>query len=100
MKLSPAPTKRQAQVLALLRGGYEAWHPLSFREMAYLLGVSSVNGVLDHLRALERKGLVVHRRGMGARLAWMPVIRGDEPSADDRTSDTESQPEPGTADHM
>jgi repressor LexA len=38
--------------------------PISIRELAEVMGIRSTNGVADHLRALERKGLITreHQR--------------------------------------
>jgi repressor LexA len=52
-------TDRQREVLAVIRA-YAAVHgyPPSNRDIGRALGISSTNGVRDHLRALERKGAI------------------------------------------
>jgi repressor LexA len=53
------PTARQVEVLegiSLLTGAHG--FPPSVRDLCALLGISSTNGVREHLDALERRGLV------------------------------------------
>ncbi len=53
------PSTRQLQVLREIRRHHQAkGFPISIRELGDALGISSTNGVTDHLRALARKGLV------------------------------------------
>jgi len=58
--------------LTLLRDivGYQSYfgYSPSYREMAASLGVSSTNGVSDHLDALERKGCIVRPDGVKTRV--------------------------------
>lgn len=69
---SKAPTVRQLEVLAAVRA-YVALHgmPPTLREIADLVGVSSTNGVTDHLRALVRHGLMRH--DVGRSRGWRPA---------------------------
>lgn len=56
---SRRPTLRQAEVLWFIYQSFsERGYGPTFREMAARLGIRSTNGVNDHLRALERKGLI------------------------------------------
>jgi SOS-response transcriptional repressor LexA len=67
-----APTARQLKVLDFLRE-YTATHgyPPTLREIGAHMGIRSTNGVNDHLRALERKGLI--RRSMMLSRSCVPV---------------------------
>lgn len=65
MKGGFAPTKRQLRVLieiakAIATRGYSP----TMRELGNTLGITSTNGVHDHLVALERRGLITR---LGAR---------------------------------
>lgn len=65
-------TERQAQVLSVILRTYrdEARSP-SIREIGEELGISSTNGVNDHLKALLRKDYVEHHAT--ASRGWVPV---------------------------
>ncbi len=53
----PKLTKRQQEVLDYIRAYItEHGYPPTLRELGSQLGISSTNGVNDHLKALERKG--------------------------------------------
>lgn len=53
------PTPRQAEVLAFIRASLaEHGYAPTIREIGAHLGISSFNGVNDHLVALEKKGLI------------------------------------------
>ncbi len=56
------PTDRQREIHAAMLA-YQAEHlmPPTLRELCELFGISSTNGITDHLRALEKRGLVKHR---------------------------------------
>lgn len=56
-------TRRQKEVLSLLIEGHHRRVMPTIREMGEVLGITSTNGVCDHLRALVRKGYIV--RGAG-----------------------------------
>jgi repressor LexA len=59
-------TPRQAEVLrAIYDLTFDQGFPPTLRELGAVIGGSSPNGVLGHLRALEKKGKI--RRGPGAR---------------------------------
>lgn len=59
-----APTARQLEVLrAIARLTVERHFPPTIRELGDELGISSTNGVVDFLRALERHGWLTHVRG-------------------------------------
>jgi repressor LexA len=59
-------TPRQMQVLTCVRA-FVAMHgyPPTLREIGDAIGITSTNGVVEHLRALARKGYI--RRNKGAR---------------------------------
>jgi SOS-response transcriptional repressor LexA len=55
------PTERQRMILDLVRGSIrERGYPPSIREMMAATGVGSTNGIMCHVRALQRKGLLRH----------------------------------------
>lgn len=61
------PTPRQCEVLAvMLRVAMYKGGPATIREIGDALDIRSPNGVVAHLRLLERRGLVRH----GERGAW------------------------------
>jgi repressor LexA len=55
-------TGRQQEVLAFIRQNSHLYGP-SVREIAAGIGVKSPNGVVCHLKALERKGYVRRIKG-------------------------------------
>jgi len=74
-------TERQELILRFIRESIRArGYPPTLREIGSKMGISSTNGVSDHLRALERKGYL-RREDMKSR-ALRPV--DDDP--DDTTS--------------
>jgi repressor LexA len=57
-------TKRQGEVLEVIaRHLDEVGYPPTIRELGDALGISSTNGVNDHLKALERKGYLTREDG-------------------------------------
>ncbi len=57
-------TKRQQEVLEVIAGHLdEVGYPPTIRELGDALGISSTNGVNDHLKALERKGFLTREDG-------------------------------------
>lgn len=57
---SPKLTARQESVLAFLRDFTTTHHyPPTIRQIGKHFGIGSPNGVMFHLDALERKGLIV-----------------------------------------
>ena len=68
-----SPTDRQLEVLDALIA-YTAKHglPPSLRELGELVGITSTNGILDHLRALERRGLV-RQHAKGSARGWVAI---------------------------
>ncbi len=61
-------TLRQRQLLEVIAGyARQRGYPPTVREMAAELGVSSPNGINDHLRALEQKGYIARARGSKSR---------------------------------
>lgn len=71
------PTLAQLQVLAVIRAytlgkGY----PPTLREIGARLGIASTNGVNDHLRALERRGLLTRTRGISRGMRITPAGLG------------------------
>lgn len=57
------PTKRQKQVLGFLRKHCRTYGP-TVREIGAALKIKSPNGVVCHLQALERKGLIKRTPGI------------------------------------
>lgn len=76
------PTARQQQVLDYITESVaQRGYPPTIREIATHIGIRSTNGANDHLRALERKGLLTRdkaqARGMratGQRMAEMAEV--------------------------
>lgn len=65
--MSTALTAKQAAVLAYIRDRVAAdGYPPTIREIGSRFGIGGTNGVLCHLRALEKKGLIRRKAG-GAR---------------------------------
>lgn len=59
----PRPmTPRQAEVLEFIRANSGMYGP-TVREIAAQFGIRSPNGVVSHLRALEKKGVIRRRPG-------------------------------------
>lgn len=55
-------TKRQKLVLNFISNHIQEWgYPPTIREIGDHLGISSTNGVNDHLKALERKGYLIRQ---------------------------------------
>jgi repressor LexA len=52
-------TLRQREVLVYVASRIQRGSVPSLREIGARLGIASTNGVNDHLRALEKKGLVI-----------------------------------------
>lgn len=58
------PTRRQQAVLDLVRASMlERGFAPTVREMGDVLGINSTNGVMDHIKALERKGWIERTPG-------------------------------------
>jgi repressor LexA len=76
MVRDPQPTARQKEILACIRdfmGRHQ--RPPTFREIGTLCGISSTNGVNEHLRALETKGLIRREGGHSRAIELL----GDQP---------------------
>jgi repressor LexA len=72
-------TPRQERLLRTI----ESWHTKhgyapTLQELAQAMGITSLQGVKDHLKALERKGYI--RRALGKRRAIEVVIHHSPPS--------------------
>lgn len=64
--MSTAPTPRQAAVLSFIRERHAAdGYAPTVREIGRHFGIASPNGVVCHLKALEKKGLI-RRTSRGA----------------------------------
>lgn len=62
VQLGDEPTDRQREIYeTMLRYQLEFGMPPTLRELCEQLDISSTNGITDHLRALEKRGLVKHR---------------------------------------
>lgn len=74
------PSKRQLDTLRFVHE-YASLHGYAptLREIGAHLGISSTNGVSDHVRALARKGFLVYARGtsraIGITEAGLRVLR-------------------------
>lgn len=71
-------TYRQREVYEFIRERIEAGVPPTFREIADRFGIVSPNGVAYHLKALERKGMIVRDPNLsrGIRLTKQPQRHG------------------------
>lgn len=77
-------TARQAKLLDFLRSFTRVnGYPPTMREMGRYMGIRSTNGVNDHLRALERKG-VIRRREDGKSRNCVPIDADVSGSATER----------------
>lgn len=56
-------TRRQLQCLRIVARGIADGFPPTLREIGREMRITSTNGVNDHLRALERKGMIRIRDG-------------------------------------
>lgn len=64
MKINSEMTTRQREVYDLLAAGRKSGSLPSYREICAKLGISQ-NAVAQHMRALERKGLIERSGGRG-----------------------------------
>lgn len=72
-------TDRQAECLDVVRANLQRrGYPPTLREIGIAMGISSTNGVNDHLRALERKGYV-RRADMKSRAIRLVDRNGELP---------------------
>lgn len=60
-------TYRQLELLRAIADGIADGLPPTIRELGDRLGITSTNGIADHLRALERKGYIERRAPRVAR---------------------------------
>jgi SOS-response transcriptional repressor LexA len=61
-----APTDRQRQVFRLIyESARDRGYQPTLRELQAALGLASLNGLVGHLVALDRKGWLVYRQGQG-----------------------------------
>lgn len=66
-------TERQKEVLAAIRSHIERHgHSPTIRELCAVTGLKSTNGVVDHLRALRRKGAIEWPQEMKSRTIRLP----------------------------
>lgn len=76
-----ALTQRQQKVLDFIRSHFLAsGHPPTLREIGAFMGIRSTNGVNDHLKALERKGVLI-RGPKGRSRSLRPIARSRERDA-------------------
>lgn len=69
-------TDRQQQVLALLNAfRHEHGYPPTVQELAEMMGCRSHNAAADHLRALERKGVLTRERGVSRGISFNALNR-------------------------
>jgi len=68
-------TKRQGEILAYLIGHLaEKGYPPTIREIREAFGLNSNRGVVDHLRALERKGYIRRTKGVSRAIE---IVQGE-----------------------
>lgn len=68
-------TEKQDAILAFMAAFMkENGHPPTVREIGARFGIKSVNGVMCHLRALARKGLVRRPESRYQSRGWRPVV--------------------------
>jgi repressor LexA len=82
-------TDRQLEVLAYIAESIDTrQRPPTYREIAMRLHLRSTNAVTDHLRALQRKGLVTLDAGVACGIAVTPEGRDAlrDRAVNDRTS--------------
>jgi repressor LexA len=59
MAKTPNPTERQREIYDFIRQSAAEWgYPPTVREIGEEFGIRSPNGVLCHLKALEKKGWI------------------------------------------
>lgn len=83
------PTDRQLEVLAYIAESIDTrQRPPTYREIAMRIGYRSTNATRDHLRALERKGLVTIDAGAACGVALTELGRKtvSERAVNDRSS--------------
>lgn len=72
-------TARQRAVLDFIRAHIASvGYPPSFLEIGKATGISSKNGVNDHLLALEKKGFIERDRGVSRGMRLTPKARALE----------------------
>ena len=92
--LSPAPrlTPRQTQIFEFIqRFMDESGMPPTRAEIARELGFRSANAAEEHLRALERKGVIALLPGMSRGIQLLLAVEGGVPE-DELAGDQESLP--------
>ena len=86
MRTMQGLTKRQEQTLDFIRRSIEErGYPPTLREIGEHMGISSTNGVNDHLRALERKGYLRREdmKSRALRLVEEDSSKSKPPAEDD-----------------
>jgi repressor LexA len=77
-KAGDPPTERQAEVMWIIKEFIASkGFPPTVRDIAAELGIASPNGVQCHLKALTKKGLLVHAT-KGSSRNWVPVETEDD----------------------
>ena len=72
-------TQCQQQVLDMLISYQkERGFPPTNQEVATMLGYRSVNAAVEHLRALEKKGVITIKRGVARGITLHPAVKADD----------------------
>lgn len=73
--MNKALTDKQREVLDWIRGYVSEWgYAPSLREIGDAFGLTSTNGVHDHLSALERKGYIRRTRNVARGLVLLDEV--------------------------
>ncbi len=75
-------TQCQQQVLDMLISYQkERGFPPTNQEVATMLGYRSVNAAVEHLRALEKKGVITIKRGVARGITLHTAVKDDDSEA-------------------
>lgn len=92
LSLQNLPPRQQEVYDLLLFYIRQHGYPPTMKELAELIGVRSVNAVAEHLRALQRKGLITISRGAARAIS---IVGSKEPALAVQLLDALLKNEPG-----